>query len=207
MNYLAHLLLAGDDPGLTVGALLGDFVRPRQIPGYSDPIQAGIRLHVQIDVFTDAHPVVARSKARMRRPYRRYAAVLADIFYDHFLAHGWGSFTDAGCLEEFAEDRYRVLLDHRPLLPPRLQRIVPVMAQQDWLTRYRDLDAVDKTLQRLAGRLKRSNPLPHAICMLEENYVGLKSDFEEFFPQLDAFAETARREYQRQARNLKVPPS
>ena len=41
MNYLAHLLLAGDDPGLIVGALLGDFVRPRQIPEYSDAIQAG----------------------------------------------------------------------------------------------------------------------------------------------------------------------
>ena len=194
MNYLAHLLLAGDDPGLIVGALLGDFVRPRQIPEYSEAIQAGIRLHIQIDVFTDDHPVVARGKARMRAPYRRYAAVLTDIFYDHFLARGWKTFGTAENLEQFAENRYGVLLDHHPLLPPRLQRIVPVMAEQDWLTAYRDLDAVDETLRRLSGRLKRANPLPHAVCMLEENYAALESDFQEFFPQLAAFAKTARQD-------------
>ena len=192
MNYLAHLLLAGDDPGHIVGALLGDFVRPRQIPEYSETIQAGIRLHIQIDVFTDNHPVVARGKARMHAPYRRYAGVLTDIFYDHFLARGWEDFTGAARLEEFAQDRYRVLLDHHPLLPPRMQRIVPIMAEQDWLTSYRDLAAVDKTLQRLSGRLKRANPLPHAVCMLEENYAAIESDFQEFFPELTAFAETAR---------------
>ena len=195
MNYLAHLLLAGDDPGLIVGALLGDFVRPRQIREYSDAIQAGIRLHVQIDVFTDAHPVVARSKSRMRAPYRRFGAVLTDIFYDHFLAREWENFTEGPRLEEFAKDRYRVLLDHHSLLPPRLRRIVPIMAEQDWLTAYHDVEAIDKTLQRLAGRLKRVNPLPHAVRMLEENYAGLESDFREFFPQLAAHAQAARREY------------
>ena len=194
MNYLAHLLLAGDDPGLIVGALLGDFVRTRQIPEYSDAIQAGIRLHVRIDAFTDDHPIVARGKARMRAPYRRYAGILIDIFYDHFLARGWEAFTEGSPLEEFAKDRYRVLLNHHPLLPPRLQRIVPIMAEQDWLTGYRDIDAVDKTLQHLSKRLKRTSPLPHAVRMLEENYPGLESDFQEFFPELMTFAETARRE-------------
>ena len=64
MNYLAHLMLAGDQPESVIGAMLGDFVRGRQAEQYS----AGIRLHVRIDSFTDSHPIVAVSKARVRPP-------------------------------------------------------------------------------------------------------------------------------------------
>ena len=68
MNYLAHLLLAGDQPESVIGAMLGDFVRGRQAEQYSAGIRAGIRLHVRIDSFTDSHLIVAVSKARVRPP-------------------------------------------------------------------------------------------------------------------------------------------
>jgi len=46
MNFLAHLLLAGDDEGLRLGAMLGDFVRGKQaLAEFDDDIQRGIMLH------------------------------------------------------------------------------------------------------------------------------------------------------------------
>ena len=59
MNYLAHLLLADDEPESIIGGMLGDFVRGREAGRYSDGIRAGIRLHVRIDSFTDDHAMRA----------------------------------------------------------------------------------------------------------------------------------------------------
>ena len=45
MNFLAHLLLAGDDEGLRLGAMLGDFVRGREaLNRYDEATRLGIRL-------------------------------------------------------------------------------------------------------------------------------------------------------------------
>ena len=188
MNYLAHLLLAGDQPELVVGAILADFVRSRQGERYSDGIRAGIRLHVRIDSFTDAHAIVAVSKSRMKPPYRRFAGVLVDVFYDHFLARNWEAYSPAIPLEEFARQSYAVLWDAREILPEKLQRILPSMIEQDWLTSYRDVESIDRALQGLARRVRKETPLPHAISVLREHAAELESDFNEFFPQLVEFA-------------------
>jgi acyl carrier protein phosphodiesterase len=187
MNFLAHLLLAGDQPESIVGAILADFVRGRQGEQYSACIRAGMRLHVRIDSFTDAHPVVALSKSRMRPPYRRFAGVLTDVFYDHFLARNWETYSPAIPLEEFARQSYAILWDAREILPERLRRMLPRMIEQDWLTSYRNAESIDGVLQGLARRVKRETPLPHAIFVLREHDAELESDFTEFFPQLVQF--------------------
>ena len=167
--------------------MLGDFVRGRQAEQYSAGIRAGIRLHVRIDSFTDSHPIVAVSKARVRPPYRRYAGVLVDVFYDHFLARNWRVYSPGVPLEEFARKSYAVLWEAREILPARLQRIRPSMMEQDWLTSYRTVESIDRVLQGLARRVSRENPLPHAISVLREHHHELESDFREFFPRLAGF--------------------
>ena len=85
MNFLAHLFLASPGADWMLGGLVADFVRSRDVTGFPDTIQAGIRLHQRIDSFTDAHPVVAASKRRLHPPYRRFAGILLDMFYNHFI--------------------------------------------------------------------------------------------------------------------------
>src|SRR5690606_41992882 len=56
-------------------------------------VQAGIRLHQQVDRFTDSHDRFAISRRRFPAPYRRYAGVAVDMFYDHVLAQRWEDFS------------------------------------------------------------------------------------------------------------------
>ena len=50
MNFLAHLVLAGADEDLRMGAMLGDFVRGREaLQSFEPPVQTGILLHRRID--------------------------------------------------------------------------------------------------------------------------------------------------------------
>lgn len=49
-------------------------------------MQQGILLHRRIDAFSDTHPLVKEAVHLVKEVGGRYAAVVTDIFFDHFLA-------------------------------------------------------------------------------------------------------------------------
>lgn len=188
MNFLAHLLLSGDDPEMMTGNLMADFLKGENRLRYRARFQTGIRLHHRIDKFTDEHPVVARGKNRMPPPFRRYAGVLVDIFYDHFLARAWDQYCPDRSLRRFSAGVYDTLWEARDELPPRLRRVLPWMIGEDWLGSYAETAGIERTLKRLSKRPRRENPLAAGISQLEANYSQFRDDFHVFSPLLAAEA-------------------
>jgi acyl carrier protein phosphodiesterase len=187
MNFLAHLYLAQPGAAGLIGSLMGDFVKGPLAGRYPQPLASALMHHRRIDSFTDAHPVVGNSRNRIAQPHRRFAGILVDMFYDHFLARDWTRWSSEP-LEAFTARVYAALDEHRALLPERLQHIAPRMAQTDWLASYRRLSAVDFALDRMGERLKRGNALRGAARELTANYALLEADFEAFFPDVVRFA-------------------
>jgi acyl carrier protein phosphodiesterase len=187
LNYLAHLLLSDPHPESLVGNLMGDFARGVDLACLSPRVRAGVELHFRVDAFTDAHPVVRESKQRIAPPHRRYASVLVDVFYDHFLALDWRTYAPVA-LDEFTQQAYRALEAHHPILPERMAATCRAMAAGDWLTSYREVDAIDTVLRRMSRRLRRVNDLGTGIEALRASYEPLRADFHRFFPELLAFA-------------------
>ena len=184
MNFLAHLSLSGDDPEVMLGNLMGDFLKRVDATGYPPAIQRGIQLHRTIDSFTDAHPVFRRSRGRLPPPYRRYAGVLVDVFYDHFLACDWRRYRPREDLSSFVRRTYRMLANPPVDPPPRLKNALPRMIREDWLGSYVTEDGVDQQLKRISRRVSRANPLGSGVSQLALHYDGLAADFAEFFPAL-----------------------
>ena len=191
MNYLAHLLLAEQNPHGWLGALMGDFVKGAIDPGLPDGIRRGIVLHRRIDTFTDAHPVHRASRNRIVGARRRYAGIVVDLCYDHFLAIGWARHA-ALPLDEFTAHVYAALARHRALLPPRLARIAPRMTAQDWLGSYRNLVSLGVALDGIATRSPRAAPLAGAIEDVQRCYPELGEDFNTFFSDLTDYASALR---------------
>ncbi len=187
MNYLAHLLLAEPSREGLLGSLLGDFVKGPLGDRYPEQLRRGIVLHRAIDSFTDAHPMHRTSRNRIRGPRRRYAGIIVDVCYDHFLCRRWSDYSDED-LVTFVERVYDVLREHRGSLPDRLERIAPHMIADDWLRSYHDLDNVGRALDGIARRLRRGSPLAGAVVEIEASYAAFEDDFRGFFPELDAFA-------------------
>ncbi|GAB4142049.1 MAG: ACP phosphodiesterase [Cyanobacteria bacterium J069] len=183
MNYLAHLLLSEPDPLARIGNLAGDFLKGANVRSLHPSIQQGIALHRQIDAYTDQHPIVRRSKARVEPPYCRWAGVLVDVFYDHFLAVHWETYS-VGSLEVFVQEVYADLQQHQALLPPSLQRALPFMLAGDWLTSYRQVSGMAAILERMSRRSRRSSLLASSICVLQTHYDALEHDFHQYFPAL-----------------------
>ena len=181
MNFLAHLYLSSDSDDAIIGALLGDFVKGPLSESYSPTILGAIRLHRSIDTFTDAHTMVRQSKARVPPVRRRYAGIMVDMFYDHFLAQHWNDYTDEP-LDDFVCRVYATLRTRHDELPPRLQRIAPNMIEFDWLGSYREFDAIAQALDRVGTRLRRGNGLLGSGADLVHGYTAFEQDFREFFP-------------------------
>lgn len=186
MNYLAHVFLADDTPESVVGAILGDFVKGAAKNNYPLIIQRNIELHRRIDSFTDAHPIVRVSKSLVSAERRRFAGVLLDIFFDHFLAKHWNSFSQIA-LASFTINVYAALQQHHDILPERLQRMLPFMRAEDWLGSYAQTEWIEITLQRMARRLKRGEMLANGAVELREHYNRFEQDFLHFFPLLQSF--------------------
>jgi len=179
VNYLVHLYLAGADPGLQLGGLMGDFVKGPLDQRYPPAVAAGLRLHRQIDAIAAVSPHCRASRRRLHPRFGHTRAVLVDIFYDHFLASHWNAFHPQP-LAAYAAGVYRLLEHHRELLPAGLARIAPHMAEHDWLTSYRERSAVDLALARIATRLSRPTALGEGGQELERCGTELLGDFQEF---------------------------
>lgn len=140
-------------------------------------------MHQKVDFYTDSHPVVRESKRLISPVNRRYAGLLVDIFYDHFLAKNWLDFSGVS-LQEFSLKIYQFLQQNKSILPDSLKRVLPNIINRDLLASYAEIQGIDTALKRLSVRVKRENNLGDASEELINNYEGLQSDFYRFFPEL-----------------------
>lgn len=189
MNYLAHTFLAGAEPAAVAGALLGDFVKGRQVEAYPAAVRAAILLHRAVDRYTDQHPLVSASRRLVSPSRRRFAGILVDVFYDHFLARHWSRYS-AEALPAFTARVYAALATHARPAPERLQRILPHMRANDWLASYREPAAINLAIDGIARRLRRPSNLVGGGEELQDSYGSYEAHFLEFFPQLMASVPT-----------------
>jgi acyl carrier protein phosphodiesterase len=187
VNHLAHLLLAGDDEGLRLGGLLGDFVHGMPDPALPPRVAQGIRLHRAIDTYTDGHPEVVAARARFAPPYRRYAGIALDLWFDHCLARDFARWS-AEPLVEFSDAARELLWRHDARLPTALRRFRAYMEAHDLPAGYARREEIGRALQGVAQRLRRDNPLDRMLPLLAGLDAPLQAHFEAFFPQLQAFA-------------------
>jgi acyl carrier protein phosphodiesterase len=174
--------------------MLGDFAesdyRERDYrERYNEEICRGIVLHRKVDIFTDNHETFQRSKRRISNEYRLLKGIMADIFYDHFLAKNWDFYSDTP-LEEYCVYVYNIFIAHQSMVPLRLQRMLPIMISGNWLLSYREIEGITWVLKGMSRRLSKRNKLADGIEELQKNYRGLENDFREFFPRLIDYANT-----------------
>lgn len=188
LNYLAHIFLSGDDESLLLGNFIADAVKGKQLELYPAGVARGIRLHRLIDAYTDTHPVVSESKARLRPHFRKYAPVVADLYFDHFLARRFPEFSNEP-LAAYTARVYTLINAHLPHLPTRVQYFFPYMMRQNWLLSYAEVSGIAQALNGLSHRTSFVSGMERAGEELLQNYTLYDADFSLFFPELMAYVE------------------
>ena len=187
MNFLAHLFLSGDNEELMVGNLLEDFIvgridHPRNNQ-YNLHIKNGILLHRLIDSFTDSNIKVSECKAVLYEKYHKYAAVLVDIFFDHFLTIHWNQYSS----EPFEDFRIRVYHSFRnnwETMPEKMKPMIESMILNDWLKNYGEFWGIERALQGISRRTVYESNMEKATEDLKIHYELFDEKFKDFFPLL-----------------------
>ncbi len=194
MNLLAHALLANGDPDRIVGQLCGDFVRGSHLDAFPATIQAGIRCHRAVDSYTDKHPINLEARNLFEKPHRRFAGIVVDVVYDHFLANEWQRYHDTA-LASYTAGVSEALSARHDLLPEGLQRFAMLLEAEDTLHRNLHRDHIELTLQRISQRRKSLAPLATVAASLWVNEAALKQMFDQFFPQLVSYTYEFQQQY------------
>lgn len=183
MNFLAHVFLSGNNENLILGNLIADSVKGKMIDLFADEVKKGILLHRMIDTYTDNHAIVKLSKMRLEPKYKKYAAVIVDIYYDHFLAAHFHRFSTAS-LSHTAHTAYHILIKNFDILPPKSKRILPFMATQNWLEGYANLHDLQRVFNGMSRRASFASGMEEAIDDLRKDYQSYEEEFFGFFPDV-----------------------
>lgn len=184
MNYLAHIFLSGNDSQLQIGNFIGDFVKGSKLNAYPDRIRKGIVLHRKIDSFTDSHPVVRETVAILRPAFGRYSGIIADMYFDYFLAINFYSYASNKSLKIFAYRFYvHTLINYRHL-PDRVKGFIFHFITTNRLHRYSTMDGLKNSLIIMANYKVSAIKPQETIDFLVDNHTELENLFHQFFPDL-----------------------
>lgn len=154
MNFLGHWLFSDPDADALLGSLWPDFaLRPDPNAVSANFIQHFDR-HQWLDRTTDASPELEPLRQRLRPKLRKTTPIVIDMLLDHYLALYWSRYHSQS-LNAFTEQRYRETRRFEALpLPPRLQKTLHWLIEDDWLGGYRHAENVVRALGGLSRRLR-----------------------------------------------------
>lgn len=183
MNFLAHLYLSGDNVDIRTGNFIGDYVKGRQLERYPDGVQKGIFIHRAIDFYTDTHPATFEVRQLFREGYRKYAGVVVDVFFDHFLARYWATFSPFPLRGFTRKFYYQMVLRYREL-PKKVKGVLPLLIQTNRLYSYHTIEGMRSALEIMSEVTSLPDQTDFAIETLRNNYSFIRDQFLIFFPDI-----------------------
>ncbi len=188
MNFLAHIFLSGKSEKVLIGNFIGDYVKGKDFKSYPSEISKGILLHRHIDSYTDTHEMVRNSKMFFAAEYHKYAGVVVDVLYDHFLSANWNQFSGVN-IDPFIESVHQTLHGNFDVLPKPVQNFVPLFIRDNWLKTYATLEGIENVLYRMQRRTSLPEATEFAMQVIADNYDRLQENFLIFFPQIIRYVE------------------
>ncbi len=188
MNHLAHVVLAGPEDGLRIGAFLGDHIKGCQaLQDLPPDWAAGVVLHRRMDSLCDQHSAVGSFLAELNPPWRRYGGIMLDVLFDHMLTRHWIRF-GAGDLADISAEINSLLSRHDRALPERLRLFAAWARQRNLWCRYGDRKMLNEIFARLARRHGRPSPLARGLELLDQHDQRIEAIFFKLFDDLTARA-------------------
>ena len=189
MNYLAHIYLSGDSEEIKVGNFIGDFVKGNQHQQFPEQVAYGIILHRRIDSFTDQHTIVREFIQLLRPGYGKYAGIVADIFFDHFLASNWKDYS-MDSLHHFTKNAHSIFLSNFGLLPFKVKQFLPFLIYHKRLESYAQRENLFTVLEIMSRRTSLPANSEWAMQILNQEYDQFETLFRNFFSELINYVES-----------------
>lgn len=185
MNFLAHLYLtSGQSEKVIIGNFIADAIKGNKaVEKYHNEIQMGIRIHREIDDFTDRHSLFLKGTRRLHPNYGKFAPIILDIYYDHILAVNWTQYSGIS-LQKFAQSQYDLIDRHLNLLPGRTRLWFEYMKSHNLLYRYSNEEGIDFVLKRMDHRTAGISGMGAALNEINDHKETYAMEFHQFFEEI-----------------------
>ena len=180
MNYLAHALLSAHSEDLLIGNFIADHIRGNHYTELPAPIIEGIKMHRQIDHFTDTHLIFKESKRFFYPHYEKHSGILIDIYFDHLLAKNFSLFS-AESLSDFSTKTYAAYNRNLLHLPEHSRRFLNYLIRNDLYVAYSQQEGISTVLQHLSQRINHGVQLENSMDFFVQKEDLLTEMFFEFF--------------------------
>lgn len=171
-----------------IGNFIADMLRGKEIYDYEKSIREGISLHKKIDEYTDEHPLVKECVELIKPSQGRYATVVVDIMFDHFLGKNWNEYHKTP-LDEYAQYVYGVMDSNYIILPEKFKMMLPKMKKENWLYQYQYIYGMQKAFEGISRRASFDSNMAFAVDDLKTNFVILEQNFKGFFEDMITLVE------------------
>ena len=151
----------------------------------------------RIDLLSDRHPAYLNALHRLGPEWRRLGGIALDIWFDHLLARQWQNWHPQS-LETFVQQCWSNFHQRSEWIPENAQAFIQRAEQFKLLPGYREVDIIQRTLERVGQRLRRPQPLAAILPLLVNDREALEQDFQQLFTDLSKQAEAFRQDYFRQ---------
>jgi len=184
LNWLAHVVLAGEHPAARLGALLADSVG-RDTTRFPLEFQAGVACHRWVDGWVERHPGTHSSRRRVVSLRRRYSGIAVDFLYDHLLASRWNAYCPQPLFQwerDFVETTQPLIagLD----LPDSARELWEWATHHRILARYDDRDSLADAMFRFSRRMEQRLGVPVDLTVALHDLDNDRNGFEADFAQL-----------------------
>lgn len=195
MNYLAHLVLSGEDSDLRLGNFIGDAVKGDPHRSYAAPIACGVAFHRWIDSYADHAPAAREVRAALRPVLGKFSGVGVDLLFDHILAKHFDDWYPQFSLRQFATRVQDDLLGRTAEMPLRSQRFLQAMIAHDWLVEYGSREGMLGVCRAMDIRLESRLGVPSPLHRLFEaadaaGMDSIEAGFEPFWQRMQDEAQS-----------------
>lgn len=182
MNYLAHALLSSNNEAHLIGNFIADHLRGNKFDNLPPTVIEGVKMHRQIDAFTDTHELFKSSKRIFYTKHEKYSGVLIDIYFDHLLAKNFFEVADIR-LNTFAQKVYGIYNNNKHLLPKSSERFLNYVINNNIYEAYAEKDGINTVLAHLSQRINNGVQLQNSMTDFIEYEKILEENFKLFFQE------------------------
>jgi acyl carrier protein phosphodiesterase len=183
MNYLAHAALSYPLKPITLGNIIADHVRGRDLSYLPEGIAQGVRLHRQIDRYFDNHPQIIELRALMPQGLRRFSGIAIDFWFDHLLAKHWSKIY-AISLSNFQQDINQLAQHYWQWIPQSQRSFIRYLIREALFIKYQSPRHINANLELVARRLKHGEQLMLCMKQLSSEAMRIEVCFHDVYPQV-----------------------
>ena len=183
MNYLAHLVLSGNNEEVLFGNFIADAVKGKSYLTWSTNIQKGILLHRFIDHYTDTNPHYLAGKRRFYKKFPKMGGVINDILYDHLLWK-YENKNQTIDLNKEINRFYKILDNFSVKMPDKIKHLYIYMRRDDWLNNYQYESVIKNILNRMGKRINYSKNLDLSFEIYKNSISDYEKEFEIFYNEI-----------------------